>query len=88
MKSATKIFLVILIALPVFPATAQRIKATASLDSAHILLGDQVKLYLEIDHPKNVHVEFPEVPDTLLDRVEVLERSGIDIFRMDDEDFQ
>ncbi|MFA5533757.1 MAG: hypothetical protein WCY58_06430 [Mariniphaga sp.] len=88
MKSATKIFLVILIALPVFPATAQRIKATASLDSAHILLGDQVKLFLEIDHPKNVHVEFPEVPDTLLERVEVLERSGIDTFRMDDEDFQ
>jgi len=66
---------------------AQRIKATASLDSANILLGDQVKLFLEIDHPKNVEIEFPQVPDTVANHVEVLNRSSIDTFELDDEEF-
>lgn len=67
---------------------AQRIKATASLDSANILLGDQVKLFLEIEHPKNVKVEFPQVPDTIATLIEVLSRSGPDTFAMDNEEFQ
>jgi len=66
---------------------AQRIKATASLDSANILLGDQVKLFLEIDHPKNVEVEFPQVPDTINTLIEVLGRSGVDTFEADNENY-
>ncbi len=66
-------------------SNAQQIKATASLDSANILIGDQVKLFLEIDHPKNIKVEFPEVPDTIQNLIEVLDRSAIDTFEMDDE---
>ena len=68
-------------------AQAQRIKATASLDSANILLGDQVKLFLEIDHPKSVEVEFPQVPDTINNLIEVLGRSGVDTFESGNEDF-
>lgn len=68
-------------------ANAQRIKASASLDSANILLGDQVKLFLQIDHPKNVEVEFAQVPDTINTLIEVLERSGVDTFETDDENF-
>jgi large-conductance mechanosensitive channel len=64
---------------------AQQIKATASLDSANILIGDQVKLFLEIDHPKDVAVQFPQVPDTIANKIEVLNRSGIDTFKVDDE---
>jgi hypothetical protein len=69
-------------------ANAQRIKAAARLDSTNILLGDQVKLFLEIDHPKNVQVNFPNVPDTIQNLIEVLDRSGIDTFEMDNEEFQ
>ncbi|QGY42404.1 hypothetical protein GM418_01660 [Maribellus comscasis] len=65
---------------------AQQIKATASLDSANILIGDQVKLFLEIDHPKNVKVEFPQLPDTIQSLIEVLERSKVDTFEMDSEE--
>lgn len=67
---------------------AQRIKATARLDSTNILIGDQVKLFLEIDHPKNVEIEFPQVPDTISKFIEVLELSAIDTFELDDETFQ
>jgi len=81
--------LTLLLLLPaVIAVNAQRIKATASIDSTNILLGDQVKLFLEIDHPKNVDIEFPQVPDTLLEKIEVLNRSGIDTFEHDDESFQ
>ena len=66
-------------------AKAQRIKAEARLDSANILIGDQVKLFLEVDHPKDVNVQFPTVPDTIVDLIEVISRSGVDTFELDDE---
>ena len=70
-------------------ANAQRIKATARLDSTNILLGDQIKLFLEIDHPKNIEIEFPQIPDSLnLGLIEVLDRSGIDTFELDNEELQ
>ena len=70
-------------------ANAQQIKATARLDSTNILLGDQVKLFLEIDHPKNVRVEFPAVPDSIVNNhIEVLQRSGIDTFDTDNDEYQ
>ncbi len=69
-------------------ASGQRIKATARIDSSRILLGDQVKLFMEIDHPKGVQVRFPEVPDTILGKIEVIDHSGIDTFETDDEAFQ
>ena len=66
----------------------QRIKATASLDSTNILLGDQVKLFLEIDHPKNINVIFPEVPDSILKNIEVLKRFEPDTFENEDDNYQ
>ncbi len=81
--------IILIVALLLFSGAvnAQRIKATARLDSTNILLGDQVKLFLEIDHPKNVEVEFPQVPDTIKSLIEVLGRSKIDTVIMDDEEF-
>lgn len=88
MKLKTKIGSLFLLLILTVSANAQRVKATASIDSTNILLGDQVKLFLEIDHPKTVEVTFPNVPDTLIEFVEVLDRSEIDTFEMDDEAFQ
>jgi hypothetical protein len=88
MKLKTKIGSLFLLLIFAVSANAQRIKATASIDSTNILLGDQVKLFLEIDHPKTVEVTFPSVPDTLIEYIEVLDRSEIDTFETDDETFQ
>jgi hypothetical protein len=63
----------------------QQIKATARLDSANILIGDQVKLFLEIDYPKNIEVDFANVPDTIREKIEVLSRTPIDTIQLDDE---
>lgn len=88
MKLKTKIGSLLVLILLAATANAQRIKATASIDSTNILLGDQVKLFLEIDHPKSVEVIFPNVPDTLVQYIEVLGRSEIDTFGLDDETYQ
>jgi len=82
------IIFILLLVLIVGSVNAQRIKASAHLDSTNILLGDQVKLFLEIDHPKNINIEFPEVPDTIQSLIEVLGRSAIDTFELDNEEFQ
>ncbi len=87
MKRIQKILLAITAVLLVGTVQAQRIKATASLDSANILLGDQVKLFLQVDHPKDVEISFPQVPDTIAGLIEVLNRSSIDTFEVDNEDF-
>lgn len=88
MKLKTKIGSLVLLLFLAVSANAQRIKATASIDSTNILLGDQVKLFLEIDHPKTVEVTFPNVPDTLINYIEVLDRSEIDTFESNEETFQ
>lgn len=62
---------------------AQQIKATARLDSTNILIGDQVKLFLEIDYPESVTVEFPNVPDTLSEYIEVMDKSPIDTIHLE-----
>ncbi len=78
------LFLVIILFIST-PSKGQEIKAKASLDSTNILLGDQIKLFLEIDHPKDISVQFPSVPDTIADKIEVLTRSAIDTFNADNE---
>jgi hypothetical protein len=64
---------------------AQRIKATASLDSTHILIGDQVKMFLRLDKPVDLHVEFPKIGDFIDEKIEVLDRSGIDTIHTENE---
>ena len=84
-----KLFFILTLFFVSAAANAQRIKATARLDSTNILIGDQIKLFLEIDHPKNVDIEFPQIPDSLnLGLIEVLDRSGIDTFELDNEELQ
>jgi hypothetical protein len=69
-------------------ASAQQIKATARLDSTNILIGDQIKLFLEIDYPESVTVEFPNVPDTLSKFIEVLGKSKIDTIDLENSTLQ
>lgn len=68
--------------------SAQRINATASIDSSNILIGDQVKMILSIDHPKSIKVDFASVPDTISGKIEVMSRSGIDTLELDNKELQ
>jgi predicted secreted protein len=57
---------------------AQRIKATASLDSTHILIGDQVNLTLELEKPENIRIDFPVLADNISEYIEILRQSPVD----------
>jgi hypothetical protein len=63
---------------------AQQVNVKASIDSTHILIGDQLKLLLEVEKPKDLNVQFPQVPDTFSSNVEVVNRSKIDTLKLDD----
>ena len=65
---------------------AQRVTVKASIDSTHVLIGDQLKLLLEIEKPKDLDVQFPQVPDTFSSQVEVVNRAKIDTFKLDDKE--
>lgn len=65
---------------------AQKIQARAVLDSTNILIGDQVNLRLELDQPDNVKIEFPQIGDSLSSSVEVIQKSPLDTFHLDEED--
>ena len=63
---------------------AQQVTVKASIDSTHILIGDQLKLILEIEKPKNMDVLFPVVPDTFSSHIEVVKRLPVDTLKLDD----
>jgi len=63
---------------------AQKVTVKASIDSTHILIGDKLKVLLEIEKPKGLEIQFPQIPDTFSTHLEVLNRSKIDTFKLDD----
>jgi hypothetical protein len=60
-----------------------QVTVKASIDSTHILIGDQIKLLLEIEKPKDLDIEFPQIPDTFSSHIEVVNRSKIDTIKLD-----
>ncbi len=65
-----------------FQAGAQ-VKIDARLDSSSILIGDQVRLNVTIQHPKGITFQYPLIKDSLVSKVAVLE-SKIDTLRKSD----
>lgn len=64
---------------------AQQVTVKASIDSTHMLIGDQLKLILEIEKPKNMDIQFPHIPDTFSSKhIEVVKRLPIDTLELDD----
>ena len=87
LKFITSIVILISIFVWVEQSAAQQIKATARLDSTNILLGDQVNLILEIEHPKDAKVGFPNITDSL-GHIEVLKKTISDTLELADKAWQ
>ncbi|MCL1822151.1 MAG: hypothetical protein FWG22_04935 [Prolixibacteraceae bacterium] len=68
----------------VFEMQAQRIKAIARIDSTDVLIGDQMNIELELEKPKDIRVDFPEIGGTLSEYVEIIRKSGIDTAVLED----
>ena len=84
MKQAILIFLLTTALCATGYTQTNKIKATASLDSTQILIGDQVHLRLEVDQPKNIKLDFPAIGDSITSAIEVIERSPLDTFTLSD----
>ncbi|MFA5326640.1 MAG: hypothetical protein WC384_02490 [Prolixibacteraceae bacterium] len=67
---------------------AQHVSVKASIDTTQALVGDQLKLLLEIEKPKTVTAQFPQVPDTFSTHIEVVNRSKIDTLPLDDKEME
>jgi hypothetical protein len=88
MKVLQNLILVTILILAITQKTqAQQTKAVARIDSAAILIGDQVNLILEIEHLKDAKVGYPSVPDSF-GRIEVLKKLKTDTIEMADKAWQ
>lgn len=53
-------------------AGSAQISVQARFDTNAILVGDQVDLHLQINHPQNVKIEWPYISDTITGDIEIL----------------
>ena len=83
-KKANRILLVFVLLIFVsFRGLSQSLTVKASVDTNLILIGDQIKLHLELTQPNNFQVNFPIFNDTIIDKIEILDRSNIDTIELD-----
>lgn len=59
-------------------------QTSASIDKDTILIGDQFKLKLEVNHPKGNAIAWPLLKDTLTDKIEIISQSKIDTLETKD----
>ncbi len=82
-----KLRLLVVVLLALLSGNINSLKAQvtvrASIDSTHILIGDQLRLLLEIEKPKDLDIEFPKIPDAITSQIEVVNRSKIDTLKLD-----
>jgi hypothetical protein len=62
-------------------ASAQIIQVNAQFDSTAILIGDQIKLRIEMERQNDVRVQFPAWTDTLTRNIEIIEVYPVDSSR-------
>lgn len=74
----SKIFISIILLFIAFGAKSQSISVVSKLDTNVVLIGDQIRLSLEANVPRDLEFHFPMLKDTIIKDVEVLEKSMID----------
>jgi len=77
MNTLYKIAVVLIMLFFRFAANGQT-EAEAKLDTTDITIGDQIKLHLSFSGPKDVEIAWPQITDTIVSDVEVIDRTGID----------
>ena len=57
---------------------AQNITIKANIDTNHILIGDPVNFTLQITKPAGFQIAFPELHDTITEKIEIIETDSLD----------
>lgn len=79
------IFLLVGLLVGFHAARAVEIRPKATLDSIYLLIGDQTRLHLEIEFPKELEVTFPTPGKDLTSMVEIVERTKVDTVHVDNQ---
>jgi hypothetical protein len=84
MVTAVKLLTVTLIAMLNVSSicSAQEVRAAATVDAHNVLIGDWVKLHIEVQHPDNINVQFPSIPDSL-EGFEIIKRDSLSTKKSD-----
>jgi len=53
---------------------AQYIEIKTELDTNQVLIGDQFNLFIKVSQPPGLIVEYPEFSDTIIDKIEILQK--------------
>lgn len=61
---------------------SQDVRVTAKVDSNHIVIGDWLKLHVEVEYPANVAITFPSLPDSV-EGFEVVRRESPSVKKSD-----
>ena len=78
----TKRFITLVLAVGTLVTTsAQTIQVNARFDSTAILIGDQIKLRIELERQNDVRVQFPAWTDKLTREIEIIEVYPVDSSR-------
>lgn len=64
-------------------AFAQSMQIETKLDTTKMILGDQTNLWIKVTLGKGQNIKFPTFADTIVDKVEVIDRSSIDTIMSD-----
>ena len=81
----TKRFITLLFAAgAVVAAGAQTIQVSARFDSTAIMIGDQIRLHIELERQKDVRVQFPVWAGKLTGNIEIIETYPVDSTHVDD----
>ncbi|MBI1807840.1 MAG: hypothetical protein HYR76_12400 [Ignavibacteria bacterium] len=65
-----------------FVASSQEVRVTAKVDSNHILIGDWIKLHVEVEHLSNATVTLPSLPDSI-EGFEIIQREAPTVKKSD-----
>ncbi len=73
-----KLILFLIIIVSASTSYSQEVGAKAKLDTAEILIGDQINLQLIVTVPENANIAWPFIEDTLSRNIEIINTSPID----------
>ena len=80
-KKLIKAAIFILLILGWGSAESQTITLKAAFDTTNILIGDQVKLHLDFDQPKNAKLVLPVFNDTITGQIQVIKSFPADTLK-------
>ncbi|MFV0554790.1 MAG: hypothetical protein ACK5LR_08810 [Mangrovibacterium sp.] len=86
MKNIKYLFIAIVCSCFSLAASAQEISVKASVDSTNVLIGDQLHLKFELEHPKGIELMLPHFIDTVSGGIEVAELHALDTISKPKED--